>query len=346
MKPDAAPPRPARRQPAAITLKHVAELAGVSPITVSRAINRPAAVSGPLRDRVQVAVDRLGYVQNRMAGALAAAHSPVIPVVVPSLANPVFAETIQGIQEVVQGAGYQLLLGHTEYDLDREYACVSAFLGWSPPGLIVAGMRHHERTRVMLKRWGRPMVEVMDHGSRPLDMSVGLSHVEAGKAMGDHLVARGYRAILFAGCTARADYRAWQRLKGLDRSLEAAGLPRRPPLTLDEPSGARLGGDALMRVLATQPDVDAVFFANDELATGALLRARREGVDVPGRIAVAGFNGLDVGDLVTPRLTTVASPRLEIGRTAAAKLIAAIRGAPTGPKRVDVGFTLLARDST
>lgn len=346
MKLDLLPPRPVRRPPPAVTLKHVAELAGVSPITVSRALNKPGTVSEALRDKVRDAVDRLGYVQNRVAGALAAAHSPVIPVVVPSLSNTVFVETIQGIQEVVQRAGYQLLLGNTEYDLDREHASVSTFLGWSPPGLIVAGTRHQERTRTLLKRWARPVVEIMEYGARPLDMNVGLSHTEAGAAMGEHLVARGYRAVLFVGCGIKADYRAWQRFKGLERSLGAAGLPCVPPVSLDQPSSARLGGDALVDVLATRPEVDAVFFANDDLAVGALLRARREGVAVPGRIAVAGFNGLEAGDLVTPRLTTIASPRLEIGRIAAEKLIAAIRGQDTGPKRVDVGFRLLARDST
>ena len=187
------PPRMSgpREVPNAATLKHVAERAGVSPITVSRALNKPAMVSADLRERVQLAVDELGYVQNRVAGALASANSPVIPVVVPSLSNAVFVETIQGIQEVVQSAGFQLLLGNTEYDLDREHGWISTFLGWSPPGLILAGTRHQPRTRALIERWGRPVVEIMEVGAKPIDMNVGLSHAAAGAAMARHLVGGG-----------------------------------------------------------------------------------------------------------------------------------------------------------
>ncbi len=335
-----------REVPGAVTLKHVAERAGVSPITVSRALNKPDMVSGDLRDRVRRAVEDLGYVQNRVAGALASASSPVIPVVVPSLSNAVFVETIQGIQDVVQAAGFQLLLGNTEYDLDREHGWISTFLGWSPPGLIVAGTRHQPRTRALLERWGRPVVEIMEIGARPIDMNVGLSHGAAGAAMAAHLLARGYARMVFAGCRLDGDYRAGQRFRGFDRALAAAGAARRPPLTRDLPSSPALGGEMLMELLRADPSPDAIFYANDDLAVGAVLRAQREGIAVPGRVAIAGFNGLDIAGLVTPGLTTIASPRLSIGRIGAEKLLGAIAHAPGQTRRVDVGFALVVRGST
>ncbi len=338
--------RGVREAPGAVTLKHVAERAGVSPITVSRALNKPAMVSPDLRTRVTEAVDELGYVQNRVAGALASANSPVIPVVVPSLSNAVFVETIQGIQEVVQAAGFQLLLGNTEYDLDREHGWISTFLGWSPPGLIVAGTRHQARTRALLERWGRPVVEIMEIGSKPLGFNVGLSHGAAGAAMAGHLLARGYRDMVFAGCRLSEDYRAAQRWQGFERTLKAAGARRRPPLVRPGPSSPALGGDMLMDLLAADPEVDAVFYANDDLAVGAVLRAQREAIAVPGRIAIAGFNGLDIAGLVTPALTTIVSPRLEIGRIGAGTLLDAIAGTAGRPRRLDVGFELVARAST
>ena len=343
------PPKGRLRQvlaPDTITLKHVAERAGVSPITVSRVVNTPDAVSESLRHKVEEAIEALGYVPNRVAGALASAKSRVVPVIVPSLANLVFLEVIRGAQDVLDAAGYQLLLGDTQFDLEREQGLATTLLGWSPAGMIIAGLRHTERTRAMLTGWGRPVVEVMEYGTRPIDMNVGLSHYKAGDSMGEHLVARGYSEIGFVGCRMKCDHRAMQRYKGLERCLKRHGLPIRPPFNQDEASSLQLGGDALMRVLDTMPELDALFFANDDLAVGALLRAQREGVDVPKRIAIAGFNGFSLGTLTQPTLTTIVSPRQEIGRIAAAKLLARIQGQSGGPMSVDVGFSLRAGDST
>jgi len=328
------------------TLKDVAEHAGVSPMTVSRALNKPETVSDALRARIDAAINALGYVQNLVAGALASAGSNVIPVIVPSLSNTVFVEIVAGIQEVAQAAGYQLMLGNTEYDLEREYTAVSTFLGWSPPGMIIAGMRHLDRTRHLLKRWGKPVVETMEFGAQPIDMNVGLSHYKAGEAMAEHLVARGYRQIVFVGCRIDADYRAAQRYKGMDRVLAKHGLARREALSYEEPSNPARGGDALIDVLRMKPRADAIFFANDDLAVGAILRAQREGIAIPKRIAIAGFNGLPLASLVTPALTTIMSPRHEIGRIAAQQLIERISGRTPIKRRVDVSFEMQIREST
>ena len=269
-----------------------------------------------------------------------------LPVIVPSLSNAVFIEVIQGVQDVLEVAGYQLLLGNTQYDLEREQDLAATLLGWSPAGVIIAGLRHTERTRGMLKAWRRPVVEVMEYGTRPIDMNVGLSHYKAGDSMGEHLVARGYREIGFVGGRLKADYRAMQRFKGLDRCLIRHGLRRRPPFTHDSRSSPQVGGDALLRALDEAPELDAVFFANDDLAVGAILRAQKEGIAVPKRVAIAGFNGFGIGELVQPALTTIVSPRQEIGQIAARKLIARIQGQESGAASIDVGFSLRVADST
>ncbi len=320
--------------------------AGVAPITVSRALNAPQSVSAALRSQIQRAIDELGYVPNRFAGALASADSRIVPVIVPSLSNAVFIEVIQGIQEVLEAANHQLLLGNTQYDLAREAKLVATLLGWSPTGLIVAGLRHDARTAQLLGGCGRPVVEIMEIGPRPIDMNVGLSHLAAGEAMGAHLIERGYRQIGFIGGRLDVDYRAMQRFKGLDRALGRHGLQRRPPYRHAEKSSAALGGDKLMEALARSPELDALFFANDDLAVGALLRAQREGIRVPKRIAIAGFNGLPISALTSPPLTTIFSPRQRIGETAARKLLARVQGGDAGPSRVDVGFRLEVRKST
>ena len=333
-------------RPATVTLKHVAERAGVSPITVSRVINTPDAVSETLRAKVGRAVEELGYLPNRVAGALASAESRVVPVIVPSLSNAVFIEVIQGVQDVLEVAGYQLLLGNTQYDLEREQDLAATLLGWSPAGVIIAGLRHSDRTRAMLQAWRRPVVEIMEYGTRPIDMNVGLSHYKAGDSMGEHLVAQGYREIGFIGGRLKADYRAMHRFKGLERCLTRHGLRRRPPFTHDCKSSPQVGGDAFMRALDQAPELDAIFFANDDLAVGAILRAQREGIAVPKRVAIAGFNGFGIGELVQPSLTTIVSPRQQIGQIAANKLIARIQGQDGGAACVDVGFALRVGGST
>ncbi len=332
-------------RPRTVTLKHVAERAGVAPITVSRAINTPNSVSASLRAQIAEAVSTLGYVPNRVAGMLASADTRVVPVIVPSLSNAVFIEVIQGVQTVLEAEGYQLLLGNTQYDLGRETELVSTLLGWSPAGIIVAGLRHAGRTQALLRGCGRPVVEVMEAG-RPIDMNVGLSHLKAGAMMGRHLIERGYRRIGFVGGRLEADYRAMQRYRGLDRALAEAGLRRRPPFEHPESSSPEVGGRELLAVLQQAPELDALFFANDDLAVGALLRAAREGIAVPGRIAIAGFNGLGIGALTSPALTTIVSPRRDIGEIAARKLLARVAGLPAGPARVDVGCRLAVREST
>lgn len=344
-------PRAPRAGRGAVTLTEVAAAAGVAPITVSRALNNPDTVSEALRGRITKAVETLGYVPNRMAGALASARTRAIPVIVPSLSNVVFIEVIEGIQETVEAQGYQMLLGSAGYDLEREAALVSTLLGWAPPGVLLSGLRHLPRTETLLRNARIPIVEFMEHGRACIDMNVGLSHFRAGAAMADHLLERGYRRIGYVGLRMEGDYRARQRYDGLRR--RAAAIPDAETVLFDEAQcGGRFGGGqqagwtALPTILAARPDLDALFFANDQMALGALLRARRDGIDVPGRVAIAGFNGLPVGALTTPALTSIVSPRKQIGNAAAAMLLAAINGAPPRRRRVDVGFTLAVRDST
>jgi len=330
----------------AVTLADVAARAKVAPITVSRALNNPQSVSEPLRARIRAAVEQLGYVPNRMAGALASAKTKVVPVIVPSLSNVVFLEVIEGVQEVLAAHGYQLLLGTTDYDLQREAELVSALLGWSPPGVMIAGLRHLPRTVAILKQAGLPVVEMMEYGARCIDMNVGLSHVRAGTEMAEHLLRRGYRRIGFVGARLRDDYRARQRYDGLHRRLLESGRARDVLFDYPHSGGQQLGWTALGDILRSNPELDALFFANDDMAVGAILRAQRDGIAIPDRIAIAGFNGLPVSTLVTPALTTVISPRKLIGRTAAEMLLARIAGDGPAARRVNVGLELAARQST
>lgn len=326
------------------TLAQVAEVAGVSSITASRALNDPERVNASTRQRVLEAMEHLGYVPNLIAGSLASARSRFIAVIVPSLANTVFIEVIKGLQATFEAAGYQILLGNTDYDIEREHQLVRTFLGWSCSALVTAGLKHTPACRRLLKECDRPVMEVMELGEA-LDLNVGLDHQEAGRCMARHLLERGYRQPVYVGARLSDDYRASMRYAGHREVLQAAGLE---PLLieLDQLGSLEEGARGLERVLTHYPGADAIHFANDDLASGALLHAQRLGLRVPGDIAIAGFNGLPLGQYVTPRLTTIQSPREAMGRLAAEQILRRLDHQPVTQPQQDVGFTLMIGQST
>nr|WP_297398035.1 LacI family DNA-binding transcriptional regulator [uncultured Marinobacter sp.] len=343
--PESTPSGPRRRRGSEKpTLKQVAEAAGVSPITASRALNTPDRVNDDTRSRVLDAVERLGYVPNLIAGSLASANSRFIAVIVPSLANAVFIEVIKGLQDTFEANGYQILLGNTDYDLQREYQLVRTFLGWSCSALVIAGLRHDSACLSLLENWNKPVMEVMELGNG-LDLNVGLDHYEAGRCMARHLLGRHYRSIVYVGACMERDYRAGMRFEGHKQVLIETGLDA-PLIELDQMGSLEAGAAGLEAVLDQYPRTDAIHFANDDLATGALLHAQRLGLGVPQDIAIAGFNGLPLGQHVTPRLTTIQSPREAMGRLAAEQILQRLGQDPVPQHQHNVGFKLIVGDST
>lgn len=333
-----------RRRSDQITLSQVAQAAGVSPITASRALNHPDKVSDSTRQSVLESVERLGYVPNLVAGSLASSRSRLIAVIVPSLINSVFVEVIKGLQETLEAQGYQILLGNTDYDLDREYQLVRTFLGWSCSALVTAGLRHNDACHTLLANCGHPIMEVMELGNG-IDLNVGLDHVAAGRCMASHLVDKGYQRMVYVGARLSHDYRAGMRYEGHKAVLKAKGLEA-PLLELDTLGSLQAGAESLAQVLQDYPATQAIHFANDDLAAGALLAAQRQGLTVPDDIAIAGFNGLPLGQHITPKLTTILSPREDMGRLAAQELIRRLSGKSVYRRQHDVSFTLQVGEST
>ncbi|NWO10394.1 LacI family DNA-binding transcriptional regulator [Chromohalobacter salexigens] len=329
-----------------VTIDDVAKEAGVAPITVSRALNTPDKVSSKLRARVDQAVTSLGYVPNLIAGGLASAGTRVIPVVVPSLSILTFIEVVHGIQQTLEDAGYQVLLGSTDFDLDRETSLIDSVLGYSPSGVILTGLKHNDSTVQRLKTWGRPVVEIMELGLPCIDMNVGVDNPRAGACMAQHLLDRGYRRIAFLGVGMARDYRARQRFEGHREVLAAAGVESDLLFTSEEPSSYAAGRRVFLEALAARPDLDALHFANDNLAAGAILEANRQGIRVPDDIAMGSYLGLSLGEHLSPTLTTVSVPRFEMGVEAAKLLLERLEGRPPSQPRIDIGYRLIAREST
>jgi LacI family gluconate utilization system Gnt-I transcriptional repressor len=338
-----APLRP--RATGRVTLADVAHAAGVSPITVSRALRGERAVDPVLVERVQAAARTLGYVPDPAARALASQRSAHVTVLVPMLSNALFVDVLEAVQRSLRPAGYQTLMGVTHYNAEEEEQLLREQLLQRPAGLLVTGMERSDAARALITQSGVPCVHLMEVSGAPGVYSVGFSQADAGAEMTRHLLGRGRRRIAFAA--AQLDARTLQRRDGWRRELGAAGLYDARLEWLDPaPSSIALGARMFEQIIQAQPDVDAVFFCNDDLAQGALLAALRLGVAVPGRVAVAGFNDLTGSDQMLPPLTTVRTPRAEIGTAAARMLLSLMSGEAVASPCVDLGYEVVVRAST
>lgn len=328
-----------------VTLADVARLAGVSPITVSRALRGERAVDPALIARAKAAADRLGYVPDPAARALASQHSSHVALLIPMLSNALFVDLLEGAQRTLRAAGYQTLIGVTHYDGGEEEQLLREQLLHRPAGLLVTGLDRSDTTRALIETSGVPCVHLMEVSDKPEVYSVGFSQADAAAALTRHLLGRGYRRIAFAA--AQLDPRTLQRLDGWRRETLAAGIHSK---TLEwqnpAPSSLALGSTMFEQIMAQSPPVDAIFFCNDDLAQGALLAALRLGIAVPQQVAVAGFNDLTGSDQMVPPLTTVRTPRTNIGSAAARLLLSLMRGETVPSACIDLGYEVLVRQST
>lgn len=314
--PDTADPAPRRN----LTLRDVSEAAGVSEMTVSRVLRGRGDVSDATRLRVLAAARTLGYVPNRIAGALASQRVNLIAVVIPSLANMVFPEVLAGLSEGLEGSGLQPVFGVSDYDPGREEAVLYEMLSWRPSGLVVAGLEHTAAARTMLAAAGVPVVEIMDVDGEAIDSVVGVSHRRAGREMAGTILAAGYRRIGFLGSNMPGDHRARKRLEGFVEGLAAGGATLTDAEFYTGGSSLKTGRELTATLLARQPDLDFLYYANDVIGAGGLLWCLERGLDVPRRLGLAGFNGLDLLEGLPMRLATTDAARREIGRAAATLL--------------------------
>ncbi|MDM7931851.1 LacI family DNA-binding transcriptional regulator [Tabrizicola sp.] len=324
-----------------LTLRDVSEASGVSEMTVSRVLRNRGDVAAPTREKVLEAARTLGYVPNKIAGALASQRVNLVGVVIPSLSNMVFPEVMTGISSVLDGTGLQPVVGVTNYLPDREESVIYEMLSWRPSGMIIAGLEHTEAARAMLGRAGIPIVEIMDIDGDPIDHAVGISHRRAGRQMAEAIITAGYRRIAFLGTQMPNDHRARKRLQGFEEALGKAGLTLVDREFYSGGSALLKGREMTAAVLARSPDVDFLYYSNDMIGAGGLLWCLAQGLDVPGRIGLAGFNGVELLDGLPRKLATMDACRLEIGKKAA-EIIA---GKAMPGEKVELFPTLQAGDT-
>jgi LacI family gluconate utilization system Gnt-I transcriptional repressor len=335
----------------AVTMQTVARLAGVSAMTVSRALKRDASISQETRERVLEVVRQVGYVPDATARLFAARRSGFVAALVPSLNSSNFADTVRGMSERFDAAGLQMLLGDTEYSLAREEALIRALLQRRPEAIILTGGVHSEGARALLASADAPVVETWDLPTAPLGDVVGFSNEAAGAAATRFLYERGRRRIGFIGVKSADDARGALRRDGFRKMARQLGLPDdRIVLVGAPPASMSHGAEALDEMLARWPDIDAIVCVSDLHAFGVLSQCQRRGVAAPGQVALAGFGDFEVARCCHPRLTTIAVDCLDIGRRAAQAALAAIAarksGDPRAPQTVEIAFRVVARETT
>ena len=299
-------------------------------------------MSAEVLQKVTDAVRRTGYVRNVLAGGLASTRSRLVAAVVPTMSGPVFLQTVQSLTEALAERGYQLMLGQSGYVDSREDALLEAIIGRRPDGIVLTGIMHSAEGRKRLLAAGIPVVETWDLTPTPLDMLVGFSHAEVGRAVVDFLRAKGRcRLAVVAG----DDERSQRRHEAFQNAARASGLRDVPVFRVPAPTTLKSGRAALSELVREFPDLDAVFCSSDLLALGVMIEAQARGIPVPARLAVVGFGDLEFAADLQPALTTVRIDGAAIGRQAAQFIVDRAEGRQVGQRVVDIGFSIVDRDS-
>ncbi|SEM95241.1 transcriptional regulator, LacI family [Loktanella fryxellensis] len=336
--------KPPRRP---MTLRDVSEASGVSEMTVSRVLRNKGDVSPATRTKVQAAAKRLGYVPNRIAGSLASSHVNLVAVIIPSLKNMVFPEVLSGISDALDATELQPVFGVTEYRPDKEEQVLFEMLSWRPAGIIIAGLEHSDPSRAMLAQADVPVVEIMDTDGDPIDACVGISHRRAGREMAEAIIAAGYRRIGFMGTQMPLDHRARKRFEGFTHTLARSGIEIADRDFYAGGSALIKGREMTQAMLNRHPDLDFLYYSNDMIGAGGLMYLLDRGIDIPGQIGLAGFNGVELLAGLPRRLATMDACRFEIGHRAARIIADRVAGREGDgdvvqlTPRIDFGDTLI-----
>lgn len=300
-----------------LTLRDVSEASGVSEMTVSRVLRGRGDVSEATRERVLKAAKELGYVPNKIAGALASQKVNLVAVVIPSMSNMVFPEVMTGVNNVLEGTELQPVVGITNYMPEKEEKVLYQMLSWRPSAVIIAGLEHSEASRAMLTNSGIPVIQIMDVDGEPIDTAVGISHRRAGRQMANAIIEAGYSKIGFMGTKMPLDHRARKRFEGFTEALAKTGIEVQDQEFYSGGSALAKGRDMTHEMLERSPDLDFLYYSNDMIGAGGLLHLLDAGVRIPDDIGLAGFNGVELLHGLPMQLATMDACRVEIGERAA-----------------------------
>jgi LacI family transcriptional regulator len=327
------------------TINDIASRVGLSKASVSRALNGKQDVDPETRKRVLKVAQQMGYVPSASARALSNGRSNCLGMLVPTLTWPWILEVLRGVAEEIERSGYSLILYTTAEGEESEREFMSQVIpGGAVDGLALVIPLGMLQSIEQLAKGGLPIVAVDDRGHYPDLPTVATTNTEGGVAATRHLLEQGRRRVAMLngphdfGCNR-------DRLEGYKSALQEAGLELDPRRVIDSDFKESGGASAMTELLARDPQLDAVFVANDVMAFGAMRALREAGRRIPDDVAVVGFDDIPASAMSHPSLTTVHQPLYEMGRAAASMVMAAVRGESIA-KRVELPTSLVVRDST
>lgn len=301
----------------------VAKLAGVSSMTVSRALKPETSVSKVTRDKIQKAADDLGYVLDTRASEFSSGRSGFVAVTIPSINNANFADTVKALSDVLAKNNLQVLLGYSNYNIEREEQLIIQLLKKRPEAIIVTGGIHTQKCRNHLENSGIPVVETWDVPQSPIDQVVGFSNAYAAELMIEHFIEKGHTKIGFIGGDNSRDSRGRDRYEGFCKTLERHDLDAgRASFQESSPFSMEPGVNGLNYILEKWPDTQAIMCVSDPIAFGAITECKRREIAVPDDIAIGGFGAYELGLFSNPSITTIDVDAALIGKLAAEKIVA------------------------
>lgn len=326
-----------------VTMATVGRLAGVSQVTVSRALSDPAKVSPETLVRIREAIDLTGFVPNALAGALASRKSMLISALVPSITNIIYSSMVRAFSEEMRARGYQILLSETGFGAEDEEKMIALHLSRQPDAMMLTGIHHSQRARRALLGAGIPVVELWDITQSPIDICVGFSHEETGHTVADFVCGQDYRAaaVIHAG-----DERALRRKTAFIERYQARTGRSVTDIDLRTPASLGQGRRGLSLLLDRETfRHGAIFCSSDLLAHGVITEAQVRGLRIPEDLAVIGFGDQEFAAHVAPSITTIRVDREALGRQAAQALLARLQGQRAERPVSDLKFELLRRES-
>lgn len=329
------------------TMKEVANLAGVSKITVSRVLRSPKLVSPTTREKVQNAISELGYVPEAAAGALSSGKSQIVAANISTLSGSIFLPTINKLSSILSQHGIQLILSNSEYSEEIEFQQLSALIAQRPLGLVLSNAFNSPKRRSMLSQMGCKVIEIWDLPTKPIDYAVGFSNFDAGYSMTQFLFKQcSYKKIAFLGTRQGFDRRSEMRFEGYKKfQIKHKNQIRAVDLNASGKGSIYDGTIGLNWILDKWPDTDAIFCSGDVLAIGAVCEAKRKGLSVPKDIAISGFGDIEFSNGYGIDLTTIKVRGEEIGAHVANIIIGDREEDFIENKAIDVGYDIVRRST-